>query len=574
MTRYTTGQDSMPPDYAARISALRARFALSQARLAELLAVTAMTVSRWENGQAQPSPALWRRIVAAETGELAALTATPGAARVAEFAAGYAEAQGGQQSGVAPALPTFTATSLDVSLTVEAHRLEYGYLVNPTFATEISLIEPLPHQRIAVYERMLPQSRLRFLLADDAGAGKTIMTGLYVREMLARRLLRRVLIVPPAGLVGNWRRELETLFSLSFRIVSGADARSGENPFVGPESNAVIVSVDSLAGERLFGCLQDPSVPPYDLVVFDEAHKLSADREQDLSLRKTDRYRLAEALAGVAVDDPRWRLPWSAPHLLLLTATPHMGKDFPYYALWRLLEPEALSTVDAFNAYPMRERNQHFVRRTKEEMVYFDGRDIYPQRQCVTLSYDLSAGEQELYDATTTYMQQYYNSAGILNRSAVRLAMGVFQRRLASSTYAVLRSFERRVERLNRLIAEIESGRLGEDELRRRQRQPPIVQDVFEEMTADEEGARDGQEEHEIAEEEALGLVTARTLAELLVERDQALALTALARQVYAAGDETKFVTLREALANPAYAREKFIIFTEHRDTLEFLARR
>jgi SNF2 family DNA or RNA helicase len=108
--------------------------------------------------------------------------------------------------------------------------LGYGHLFNPAFATEISMIDPLPHQRIAVYDYMLPQTRLRFLLGDEPGAGKTIMAGLYIRELLARHLLRRVLIAPPAGLVGNWHRELRVLFGLDFRIVGGADARVKGRP--------------------------------------------------------------------------------------------------------------------------------------------------------------------------------------------------------------------------------------------------------------------------------------------------------------------------------------------------------
>src|SRR4029077_19972732 len=132
-----------------------------------------------------------------------------------------------------------------VRAVAESERLTFGYLFNPTFATEISIIDTLPHQRIAVYDYMLPTTRLRVLLADDAGAGKTIMTGLYIREMLTRRLIHRVLIVPPAGLVGNWERELRTLFSLSFTIVVGGDARN-DNPFTGPSSDLVIVSVDTL----------------------------------------------------------------------------------------------------------------------------------------------------------------------------------------------------------------------------------------------------------------------------------------------------------------------------------------
>ena len=106
-----------------------------------------------------------------------------------------------------PPMPGFTSTSRKVRVRVEAERLAQAYQINQSFATEISRIDPLPHQRIAVYDHMLPQNPLRFLLADDAGAGKTIMCGLYIREMLSRKLIKRILIVPPAGLVGNWKNE-------------------------------------------------------------------------------------------------------------------------------------------------------------------------------------------------------------------------------------------------------------------------------------------------------------------------------------------------------------------------------
>ncbi len=173
---------------------------------------------------------------------------------------------------------------------------------------------------------MIRQSPRRFLLADDAGAGKTIMTGLHLREALARKLIQRILVVPPAGLVGNWEREMRTLFRLPFRIVSGADARD-DNPFAGPESDRIIVSLDTPRGDRPFERPRDAA--PYDLVVFDEAHELAARRDRN-RIEKTGRYQLAEALAGAPVKDARWRLGWSATNLLLLTATPHMGKDFPY----------------------------------------------------------------------------------------------------------------------------------------------------------------------------------------------------------------------------------------------------
>jgi len=216
---------------------------------------------------------------------------------------------GGEIAAPVPPLDFLTDPEV-VRVVVEGERLAHAHLFNPAFATEISMIDPLPHQRIAVYDHMLPQPRLRFLLGDEPGAGKTIMAGLYIREMLARRLLRRVLIVPPAGLVGNWQRELRTLFGLDFRIVVGADARAG-NPFTGSGSDLVIISVDTLASERPFARLQEPAVEPYDLCIFDECHKLAADRQPDFTIRKTDRYRVAEAIAGIQVGDPAL---WSRPH--------------------------------------------------------------------------------------------------------------------------------------------------------------------------------------------------------------------------------------------------------------------
>ena len=475
-----------------------------------------------------------------------------------------------------PPVIDFAADAEIVRTVVEGERLTYGHLFNPAFATEISRIDPLPHQRLAVYDHMLHQSRLRFLLADDAGAGKTIMTGLYIREMLARRLISRVLIVPPAGLVGNWEHELRSLFSLSARIVTGSDIRAG-NPFRGPQSDLVIVSVDTLAGERMFEQLQNPDVLPYDLVVFDEAHKLAADREADLSLRRTDRYRLAEALAGIPSEDERWSLSWAAHHLLLLTATPHMGKDYPYYCLWRLLEPVALSTIDAFNAYPADARRRHFLRRIKEELVDFAGSPLYPQRISDTLSYELTQGEeseQALYDATTDYIQTYYNRAQTLNRSAARLAMSVFQRRLASSTYALLRSFERRAAKLTKMIDDLRAGRLTQAQLASTQRALDQQKDALDIRTADEEEIVDGEEEHERDEDALLGSVLATSLADLEQERQRVEELLALARRVYDAGEESKFEKLRGILRDPQYQHEKLIIFTEHRDTLEFLVHR
>ncbi|MYN67298.1 MAG: DUF3883 domain-containing protein [Acidobacteria bacterium] len=548
---------TLPADYPSRVKSVRERLDLTQVQLAERIGVSFATVNRWENGQTKPARLAWRQIIDLEAG-LAPADSKPEAAAAPT---------------AAPPLD-FTARPTAVTAVAEATRLSYGHLFNPAFATEVSLIDPLPHQRIAVYERMLDLSPLRFLLADDTGAGKTIMTGLYLREVLARRLIRRVLVVPPAGLIGNWEREMRTLFSLPFRIVRGADARTG-NPFAGPESDRVIVSVDTLVGERTFGRLREAAAgaAPYDLVVFDEAHKLAAHQRQDLSVDKTDRYCLAEALAGLPADEPGWELGWSATHVLLLTATPHMGKDFPWYCLWRLLAPDALATFDAFRAFPESQRRRHFIRRTKEEMVRFDGRPLYPQRRCDTLSYALNPSEQALYDATTRYIAETYNRARVLNRSAARLAMSVFQRRQASSTHALLRSFERRLVRLEEAIELVRAGRA--EELEQRQKRLAATPDFFEIRTADEDAEEaGGAESHEAFEERALGGVVAPTLAQLREESREVEALLAQARSLVDDGEDSKFEKLRAVLRSAEFAREKFIVFTEHRDTAEFLVRR
>jgi transcriptional regulator with XRE-family HTH domain len=334
------GQDNI----SERIKRLRGKLGVTQPQLAQHLGVSLASVKSWESGQGRPAKNVRGLIAALERRGLEALDNNGPPAN--------------RDSVEASSLPNpphidFSSDPEIVRTVAEGERLAYGYQFNPAFAAETSLIDPLPHQRIAVYRHMLTQPRLRFLLADDAGAGKTIMAGLYIREMLARHLIHRILIVPPAGLVGNWKSELRTLFNLSFDIIAGSDARN-RNPFAGPGSDQVIVSVDTLAGEKVFARLQEPSTVPYDLVVFDEAHKLSANADPDGTVRKTYRYELAEALAGVSDLDARWRLDWHCRHLLLLTATPHMGKDFPYFCLWRLLEPRQPSTCSFWCQCPSR----------------------------------------------------------------------------------------------------------------------------------------------------------------------------------------------------------------------------
>ena len=504
-----------------------------------------VTVNRWENGRTEPSGLALERLQA-----------------LAESVREVVPERSTLQTD-------FLGNPRAVRLLVEAERLSYGHLANPAFAIETSLVDPLPHQRIAVYEHMLPHERLRFLLADDAGAGKTIMAGLYIREMLSRRLVRRVLVVPPAGLIGNWARELQRFFGLEFLLARSSDLRQG-NPFTRNGSDLTVCSLDTLRGEAMFARLQAPDVEPYDLVVFDEAHKLSARREPDLTTVKTDRYKLAEALAGIQHDDPRWSLDWGARHLLLLTATPHMGKDYPYYALWRLLEPETLGAFEAFADYGASERRAHFIRRTKEEMVDISGAPLYRPRYSTTLGFDLSQGkdsEQELYDRTTAYMRGFYNKAGILNASAARLAQSVFQRRLASSTYAVVRSLERRGQRLDELIAQVREGRLTEHQIR------SALQNISDPFagTADDDADEAGREAHEEIEDRLLRLLLSTSLQDLELERREVSGLVTLGHGVLAAAQDSKFTELRRVLLDERYRDQKFIVFTEHRDTLEWL---
>jgi len=552
----TGSSPSAASEFPRRVRAVRKALGFSQTRFADEVGVTLLTVHRWEAGKASPHQASLRRL--AELEERVA-AAPPTSARSVDLG---------------PPPFDFAGNADAISAYAEALCLAHGHEFNPAFAIETARIDPLPHQRIAVYERMLTQDPLRFLLADDAGAGKTIMTGLLVRELLSRERIRRVLIVPPAGLVGNWERELRTLFRLRFEIYDRRGDGAG-NPFSGEGGDRLIVSVDTLRREAAFEALCEPEVPPYDLVVFDEAHKLSVHPDKG-GVEKTKRYRLAEALARCADAGSRFAgLGWSARHLLLLTATPHMGRDIAYHYLWRLLDPQAFSTGEAVRRLPESTRVRHFLRRTKEERVALDGKPLYLPRHCDTLSYDLSAGpdgERDLYDRTTAYLREFYGRA-LSNRPAVELAMSVFQRRLVSSTWALLRSFERRIEKLRETVRAIQSGETDLATLRRRESRR-TRQDFFDARGADEETGRNGREENEDYEEEVLGALAVVTKEEL--EREVAVLedLRDRARRLHDAGRESKFAQLRQVLDDPAHAGEKWLVFSEHRDTVDSLIRR
>lgn len=469
----------------------------------------------------------------------------------------------------------FRAKPALVSLVAEAYRLQHAYLFNPLFATETSLIDLLPHQLAAVYgvppigdqpgqQGMLDMPRLRFLLADDAGAGKTIMAGLLIREMLLRRLARRVLVIPPAGLVGNWERELRILFRLRFRLLTSSDVSESYNPFTDPRNDLAIVSMDTLWHEKMREAYVNSlgESEPYDLVIFDEAHKLSARFNPDLTVDATNRYEMAQIIAH------------QGRHLLLMSATPHMGKDDPYYFLWRLLEPDLFSTRESFQRASKAFKRRYLLRRMKEEMTDFNGKLLFPKRVSTTLDYPLSQGvghEQDLYDQVTNYCQVHFDRAKTRNRSAAGLAMSILQRRLASSTWAMYRSLIRREEKLTLMLAELETGQSTPEDLERQQRGLPS-RDVREEKTGDEEDTKDGREESEVQDDEMGSATDARTIEELHIEIEEIQRLVKLAREVYDRKHESKYERLWEALEN--YPDTKVLIFTEFRDTLEFLVDR
>ena len=563
-----TPQEGTQVDVDADVRRLRARLGLTQEQFAERLGVSTITVHRWESGQSRPRRLALEKLAQLDEEAAASAASAASAARPMRALRPAARASVGLD---------FAGDPEAVLATADALRLSFGRQFNPAFAMETSRIDPLLHQRFAVYERMLKQDPLRFLLADDAGAGKTIMTGLYVREMMSRERLERVLIVPPAGLVGNWRRELWNLFRLDFRIVAGAAARA-RNPFRGAGGERAIVSLDTLAGDRIFDALRRAG-RGYDLVVFDEAHKLSV-RERGSRIDRTRRYELAEALAVGAGPESRFGgLGWTARHILLLSATPHMGKSLPWAWLWRLLDADAFGAAEAVRRASRSARDRHFLRRTKEEMTGLDGRPLYPPRRCDTFSYRLSEGEngeQDLYERTTRYLDDCYGRA-LDNQPAVELARTVFQRRLASSTWALHRSFERRIEKLTRTAEAIERGELTAELLLRRQRRlsERHRRDYFDAAAADDDAATDGWAEgNEAYEDAVLGAVAVVGAEELRREAAQVEDLAERARRLIASGTETKFEQLREVLEDPGWKDEKWLIFSEHRDTVDHLVRR
>jgi superfamily II DNA or RNA helicase len=409
-------------------------------------------------------------------------------------------------------------------LVSEAQRIHLAHLFDPVLAVHTSLVEPLPHQITAVYEEMLPRQPLRFLLADDPGAGKTIMAGLLIKELMARGDLVRCLIVCPGSLGEQWQDELYRRFGLPFEILTNdkLEASKTGNWFL--ENNLVIARLDKLArDEALQEKLQAPEAD-WDLVVCDEAHKMSATYFGG-EVNYTRRYHLGRLLSGLTR------------HFLLMSATPHNGKEEDFQLFMALLDGDRFEGKfrDGVHTADVSDLMRRMV---KENLLRFDGTPLFPERRATTVPYKLSDAEAELYKEVSDYVREEFNRAEALEhetstRTTVGFALTILQRRLASSPEAIYQSLRRRRERLESRLRELELLHRGAQV---RGTVLPIDTPLLDAEAVDDlEDSPDA--ETESAEEKILDQATAaRTLIELKAEIQTLIRLEGLALAVRRGG--------------------------------------
>ena len=468
-------------------------------------------------------------------------------------------------------------------LVSEAQRIRLAHLFDPVLAVHTSVVEPLPHQITAVYESMLPRQPLRFLLADDPGAGKTIMAGLLIKELIARGDLQRCLVVCPGSLAEQWQDELYRRFHLPFDILTNDKleaARTG-NWFL--EANLVIARLDKLSrNEDVQHKLQAPDCR-WDLVVCDEAHKMSATFFGG-EVKYTKRYRLGQLLSGLTR------------HFLLMTATPHNGKEEDFQLFMALIDGDRFEGRFRDGVH-VAEVSDLMRRMVKENLLKFDATPLFPERIAYTVPYRLSDAEARLYAAVTDYVREEFNRAEALENDrragTVGFALTILQRRLASSPAAIHQSLRRRRERLESRLRELQVLQRGGQ---------AAIACAFTGPEFDPEDVEDLDEapenEIEAAEQEVLDQATAaRSIAELKAEIETLKALEALGLEVRRSGTDTKWRELASLLgeiftvgglvsriAEPDVPygageipqptpspRQKLVVFTEHRDTLSYL---
>ena len=470
-------------------------------------------------------------------------------------------------------------------LVSEAHRIHLAHLFDPLLAVHTSLVEPLPHQITAVYEAMLPRQPLRFLLADDPGAGKTIMAGLLIKELIVRGDLKRCLIVCPGSLAEQWQDELYRRFQLPFEIATNDKLEAARTGNWFAENDFAIARLDKLSrNEDIQAKLRAPDCR-YDLVVCDEAHKLSATFFGG-EIKYTKRYRLGQLLSGITR------------HFLLMTATPHNGKEEDFQLFLALLDGDRFEGRfrDGVHAVEVSDLMRRMV---KESLLRFDGRPLFPERIAYTVPYKLSDAEARLYKEVTEYVREEFNRAEALKNDkrsgTVGFALTILQRRLASSPEAIFQSLRRRHERLEKRLRELELLQRGAAVTDFEATTPLLEPDDVEDL-------EDAPENEVFAtEEEILDQATAAsTIQELRAEIAILADLEALAAEVRRSGDDRKWCELASVLSTvftpaaivrevreitPPYgsgviapptpsSRQKIVIFTEHRDTLNYLEQR
>jgi superfamily II DNA or RNA helicase len=440
-------------------------------------------------------------------------------------------------------------------LGLQAYALGIAYEFDPYFGLSISRVDPLPHQLEAIYDYLLKLARVRFLLADDAGAGKTIMSGLLIRELELRGLAERILIVCPANLAFQWQRELKEKFDTTFLVMKGQDIRDqfGVNQWL--ERNRVITSLDLAKRSEILSGLRQVH---WDLVIVDEAHRMSAADESHKSLR----YRLGELLRD------------SSDHILLLTATPHKGDPVNFSLFLQLLDADAYADVKSIREAMDRRRAPFYLRRTKEAMVHFPERradgswaaePIFTKRIPHTVDFQIDGAEFDLYRDVTRFVKRESARAAAQDEDprarAIGFLMSLYQRRLASSTYAMRRSLENRARRL-------EEGLKRAQDIARKA--PPDLPDL-EELEEMEESERERLE----AMLEAITL--AGSADQVRQEIQELRRLAAQAEAVEKAGVEAKLSQLKELLQKEGFfdrPEQRLLLFTEFKDTLDYLVDR
>jgi SNF2 family DNA or RNA helicase len=312
-------------------------------------------------------------------------------------------------------------------LCYEAHAIP---IMESAAALTSAKIDLLPHQ-VVLTHRVTTASPRRFLIADEVGLGKTIETALILRELASRGELKRALMIVPAGLVNNWHRELNDIFNLDFEVFGSEGDITDRKTNAFAKHDLLIASIDTLKRPARIKRLLD--APRWDLVVFDEAHHITAHRTGN-KVRKTENYKLAEAIKNHTRD------------LLLLSATPHQGNHFQFWMLIQLLNPTLFSSAEEMieNRYRL---NTVMIRRTKADSCQSDGSPLFARRWVHTESFLMNSEEKRFYEKLREYLEDGFDLArrqGNKGR-ALGFLMVIFQKIAASSFAAVRRTLKRRL---------------------------------------------------------------------------------------------------------------------------------